>query len=191
MHQAAHDSAEFLDALATIQIDAVKTLLENMTHPLWECDLLRAAFPDAETAGCQALILYRQHFLLFHSLYRLADEYLTQGRYLHIHFMRTSLSCLPQAGQCRHYHEETGCFCLAATDNDFSLCKFHRGKVPSEAIDQLSDRYFYLDWHNYFSLNSETAEKFVNGTWELLINHQDYLDCLKILIFRKMPRLLM
>jgi len=42
-------------------------------------------------------------------------------------------------------------------------------------------KYFYSDERNFFSLNEETAEAFINGTWEILRSYDAYQKSFEVL----------
>jgi hypothetical protein len=129
-----------------------------------------------------ALELFRHHFVLYHQLFNLKDLFYAQHKYLHIHFMNTVLVDFPDIGQCRHYFAAAGQFCKAVAGNaQRNLCDFHAQKIPECMLDNLSERYFYFDVANFFAISQENAESFVAGAWQLLVNHQDMLNCYKIL----------
>jgi hypothetical protein len=153
--------------------DAVQTLLLSLTAPCFESRLMRAAFPDLTIHRADPLTLYQRHFLLFHLLYRLKDRFYPRGKHLHVHFMRTFLTDYPPAGRCRFYHPHDGRFCGETTGGD-DYCRFHREKVGDDALALLSARHFYLDPSNFYAMDAETIEAFMNGTWEILAHCDDY-----------------
>ncbi len=74
------------------------SLLEAHPHGIDEFSLIRLlaeSFPDSLFAQPDALRdplkMFRAHFLLFHTLYRLADEFAGQGLQLHISALRIAL----------------------------------------------------------------------------------------------------
>ncbi|NLF97638.1 MAG: DnaJ domain-containing protein [Candidatus Riflebacteria bacterium] len=171
----------FSSYLSKADLLALKDYLDNMREPVWECELIRVTFADADLISGSALEMYRWHFVLFHLLYLLVPEYAEQNRYLHIHFMRTCLRDYPAAGRCRHFDDEQAEFCAAPCRNDELLCDFHLARIDDTGIDRLSDRYFYLDPANFTALSAENAEKFMAGAWKLLQNYEEYRRCLAIL----------
>jgi len=151
------------------------------TEPVWESELLKIAFPEIEIAGDDSLELFQAHFSLFHELYNLQNELIKQDRYLHVHFMRTVVRCFPVTGECREFFDDSADFCRAPCVEESTKCRFHFPLEDLQAIDMLSEKYFYLDKQNFASLNAETAEKFINGAWQLLQDQDDYQKCLKIM----------
>lgn len=178
--QAAGD-ATFTRRVQTIDQTALKRYLSAQREPCYESQLMRIAFPEFDIAQAGPLALYQHHFLLFHVLYRLQNDFYRENRYLHIHFMRTRLAPYPDAGFCRFFDDLLGAFCAAACADGGDYCEFHRERVGDSALDDLSLRYFYLDARNFDSLDERTATAFVNGTWELLAHYDDYRRSLKIL----------
>ena len=128
--------------------------------PLWENHLLRAAWPAESQADWSPLELFQRHFVLFATLYELADEYAAHGAYLHVHFMRTKLCRRPPLGTCLHYDAYAGRFCAASLP-----CRFHpEGDLPTLA----DSRGFYRDPANINWMDAADAEKVLGGAWKLL-----------------------
>ena len=171
----------FSSYLRQANLIALKKYLDKQREPVWECELIRVAFVDADLISGSALEMYRWHFVLFHLLYLLVPEYAGSNRYLHIHFMRTCVREYPASGRCRHFDDEMAEFCAAPCQNDGQLCDFHLARIDETGIDRLSDRYFYLDPANFTALSAENAEKFMAGAWKLLQNYEEYRRCLAIL----------
>lgn len=172
---------QFEQDYSELNLAALVELLENNVSPCWETDLIQAVLPELNLLDRNALKLYKAHFLLFHSLYKLKDSYIKKGKYLHINFMKTFLVNFPETGKCRYYDEDSGLFCNADSVNETEYCDFHLSKNETDSIDFISDRFFYLDVKNYFSLDESTADAFLNGAWELLNNYSTYRDSCKIL----------
>lgn len=170
--------------------DGVARHLWSRDEPSTESELLRIAFPDLRIGGAEPLSLYQHHFLLFHHLYRLRDKFRAAGFHLHIHFMRTGRFPLPPAGKCRFFHEDRLAFCgREAEAGDWTHCPAHREPLSDGALEALSLRHFYLDPENYNALDRETAEAFLNGTWELLSRFDRYQESLDALGIRGTPDL--
>ena len=165
----------FEELLAQTGRESLQTFLLGLKSPCFESELMRTAFPDFEILTASPLALYQHHFALFHLLYRTQDEFRQKGKYLHVHFMRTSVAEMPGAGQCRNYDDELGRFCGEVTPGGDTSCELHARIFGQNELFELSDRYFYLDSENYQALNEETAGAFLNGTWEVLA-HQDKLQ---------------
>ena len=172
---------DFAAYLQQVQRDALLAFLEAQPEPVWECELLRVACPAADMLAGPPLEMYRWHFVLFHVLYQLVPEFANRGQHLYIHFMRTCLRKFPEAGSCRYFLAEEARFCGAAGSLTHPYCDFHRSRVEEQALDCLSERYFYLDPANFTALSSDNAEKFIAGAWNLLHNHDEYLNCLAVL----------
>ena len=171
--------SEFKAAQSNIDLDKLRLHLCSLSKPCWENELLAVAFPEIDAIKSDPLELFRGHFLLFNALYRLKTEFEKDNKFLHIHFMRTFLTNYPENGRCRRYLEESGTFCNAKTEGIY--CKFHSDQFSGNYLDDLSEQYYYLDWKNYYSLTADTAESFLNGTWELMQNYDEYKKCLKVL----------
>jgi hypothetical protein len=175
-------NAEKLDQkLAGIDLGAVVRHLRALPAPCYESTLLRIAFPDMEIASASPLDLYRNHFALFHLLYRLQEEFYQEGVYLHVHFMRIFLAEYPVSGKCRYYIDDTGQFCGADCAGENNYCPFHRNSVGESAVEALSIKYFYLDRDNFDRLDEKTAEAFLQGAWDLLTRYGEYEKSLSVL----------
>lgn len=177
----------FFKRLRGIDKGKIRSLLEKSTTPVYESRVLKTAFPDMDIQKASPLVLYRNHFLLFHLLYQMQDEYYRQGQYLHIHFMRIFLTPYPDSGRCRYYDENLSGFCFAPCVPETNYCGFHRERIRDTAIAQLSDRFFYLDTDNYDKLNEETASAFLSGAWELLTHWDTYRKSLKVMDLPENP----
>lgn len=170
---------EFDKLLVTIDRDELKSYLLSLRTPCYESSIMKIAFPDFGIAGADPLSLYRKHFVLFHMLYLLQDEFHSENKYLFIHFMRTFLADYPLPGKCRHYDEHAGGFCGA--DCAGNHCDFHSERTGDNELGELSDRYFYLDGKNFHKLDENTAGAFMEGTWELLAHYGDFKKSFAVL----------
>lgn len=175
---------EFIKQYKQINIKSVKCFLESLSKPCYESELLKIAFPEINISNARPLILYQKHFILFHLLYFLQDEYYKKEKYLYVHFMRIFLADYPRQGLCRFYNEHSGLFCQAkcsfgTTCNNY--CDFHQNLTGEHALEELSDKYFYLDKNNFYNLDENTASEFINGTWEIMSQYKDYEKSIKIM----------
>ncbi|NCB37516.1 MAG: hypothetical protein EOM80_01995 [Erysipelotrichia bacterium] len=171
----------FVDYLQQLKLEELAGVLENQQEPVWECELMKVAFPEADLINGAPLEIYRWHFVLFHVLYKLASEFAGRGLYLHIHFMRTCVKKNPGPTLCRYFDDKLTNFCGALCREDRQLCDFHFQKIDDAAIDSLSERYFYLNPANFEALSCENAEKFIGGAWNLLQNPKEYHRCLRVM----------
>jgi hypothetical protein len=172
---------EFSKRVGEIDQEKLKHYLGTLQSPCYESQLLRIAFPEMEISSSEPLTLYQNHFLLFHVLYRLQDEFYQEEKYLFIHFMRTMVVPYPEDSFCRFYEELLGRFCQAACPAGHQYCEFHANQLGDTALNELSLRYFYLDQENFYKLDEETATAFINGTWEILTHYGKYQKSFKIL----------
>lgn len=172
---------EFTERLREIDREKLRQYLCSLTAPCYESQLFRVAFPEVEISLADTLTLYQNHFLLFHVLYQLQDEFYNEGKYLFIHFMRTMLVPYPEKDGCRFYDENLGLFCQTTCSAGQEYCEFHAGLIGDTALEELSLRYFYLDKQNFHKLNAETATAFINGTWEILAHYDEYKRSFEIL----------
>lgn len=171
----------FVQRLQTIDRSYLRQYLQALQTPCYESQLLRVVFPELEIARASPLELYQHHFLLFHVLYDLQEEFYKDNLYLYIHFMRTMLLAYPAPGKCRFFNEDLVQFCQAACQTGESYCRFHARQVGDTALDELSLKYFYVDGQNFYRLDEETAAAFLEGTWEILIHYTQYQQCFKTL----------
>ncbi len=172
---------DFSERLALIDREKIKAYLCSMTEPCYESTLLKIAFPDLSIFRASALVLYQAHFLLFHILYQLQDEFYQQNQYLFVHFMRTALTPYPALGLCRFYDEYSGRFCSVPCKSSQNYCDFHHKRLGDSSVEELSLKYFYLDMNNFYCLDEKQAESFINGTWEILQSYDKYKNSFKIL----------
>lgn len=173
---------DFTGRVAELSSNRLLELLKRSERPLYESELLRAAFDIESVSALDSLALYQYHFVLFYHLYMLQEEFYKENIYLHIHFMRTKLSSYPAEGFCRHYDAESGLFCKAEVgEGERYYCPFHQDKIGESEIEALSMKYFYLDRSNFYDLDAERAEKFVNGTWEILGRYKEMEQSFKVL----------
>lgn len=172
---------EFSEKISQINIPVLKEFVDSIKKPCYESELLKLIFKDIDIVNDDALTLYQNHFVLFHVLYKLQEEYQKENKYLHIHFMRTFLSDYPGDGKCRFYNDSLSLFCNEQCSRNAFYCESHIKIIGDRQIDLLSEKYFYLDIDNYFKLNKETAEAFVSGAWEILHNYEEYKKSFRIL----------
>ena len=155
-----------LDSLIDhIDIKALKELIENDT--VYESKMIKAAFSDADIIKMPAIELYRLHFALFHILYTLQNEYVSDGKYLHVHFMGTGVFDYP-SDTCAYFDEKTMSFCGHPVSVGQAHCTIHTEQLGDDKLESLSLKYFYLDKSNYDKLDSVTAESLLSGAWEVL-----------------------
>jgi hypothetical protein len=169
---------DFDSIISSLPIEKLKEYLLAQKESLYESTLLRVLFGDFDIMDADALTLYQNHFILFHILYKLQDDFEKDGLYLHIHFMRIKTIPYPTNKTCRFYNEELGYFCTEEITSNSKYCEFHL-KEFDNMIDGLSIKYFYLDKSNFYKLDKENAEAFINGTWEILANYDEFKDSFK------------
>ncbi len=172
---------EFSTQFALLDTEKIKSYLLSLSAPCYESELLRIAFPKLRIQDASPLMLYRSHFLLFHLLYRLQEDYCSQEKYLFIHFMRIFLTDYPEPGMCRWYDEHIGTFCKAGCSDQENYCAFHLPKMENYALDELSAKYFYLDTENFWRLDEDNAGAFMEGAWEMFNHYEEYEKSLQAL----------
>jgi len=159
---------KFEELLNSINVGALKTLIENDT--VFESKMMKASFPDIDIIKMPAIELYRLHFVLFHILYSLQNEYAKADKYLYVHFMRTTVLDYPDKKSCAYFNEKTMSFCYLPVSEKGNHCHQHNEHLGDLALESLSLKYFYLDKSNYDKLDSVTAESLLSGAWEILSN---------------------
>lgn len=130
--------------------------------------MIKAAFKDADILKMTALELYRHHFALFHVLYTMQNEYVKDGKYLYVHFMRTGVFDYPDISECAYFDTVTMSFCRNPVVSGGQHCALHNEQLGDDRLESLSLKYFYLDAENYAKLDSVTAESLLSGAWEIL-----------------------
>ncbi len=172
---------EFGKRLGRIDIQQLQGYLNGLRAPCYESELFKIAFPEVDITRAHPLTLYQDHFLLFHVLYQLQDDFVQDKKYLFIHFMRTVVVSYPEQGKCRFFDEHRVLFCNAACAAGKEYCALHLRQIGETALEELSLKYFYADKTNFYSLNEETAVAFINGTWEILTHYDTYQNCFQVL----------
>jgi hypothetical protein len=162
------------DFLETIDEKALRELIE--AEPCYESKMLKAAFRDITILGMPAVELYRMHFALFHKLYSMQNEYVNEGKYLHVHFMRTGVFRYPEKGLCAYFNEDTMSFCNMPASAGSEHCAVHSEQLGDSALESISLKYFYLDKANYDKLDSVSAESLLSGAWEILSSDNSIND---------------
>lgn len=172
---------EFDSRLQTIPREELKAYLRSLSAPCYESQLFKIAFPAIEITQVDPLTLYQNHFLLFHLLYQLQEEFYREHKYLFVHFMRTILLPYPEVGKCRFFDEHLTVFCHRACIHDKNYCPVHAKIVGETALEELSVKYFYADKNNFYTLDEETATAFINGAWEIFSHYGTYQRCFEVL----------
>jgi len=167
------ETNNFETIINSLPVDKLREYLLNQTESLFESTLIRVLFGNFDIMGADPLILYQNHFILFHILYKLQEDFEKDGLYLHIHFMRIKTLPYPANEKCRFYNDELGYFCNEKTSGNSKYCEFHLREL-NNMVDGLSIKYFYLDESNFYKIDKKNAEAFINGTWEILANYNDF-----------------
>jgi hypothetical protein len=173
--------SDFEDKIKSVDVSKIKDYLDSLKEPCYESQLLKIVFNDMEIVNEDSLTLFQNHFVLFHILYLLQDEYYKENKYLHVHFMRIFLLDYPPVNQCRYYNEHLGKFCCALTEQNNDYCSNHLKQIGDKNIEFQSSKYFYLDKTNYKKFNNETANDLLNGVWEVLSDYDNYKKSFEIL----------
>jgi len=139
-----------------ILIAQVEQVLQSSTDGLSEFEMLKAikALPDSQLDELDmqdSHSLFRAHFLLFHCLYRLRDQWLAEQRW-HLQIDVLSIRVLP-------YHSEVSAELVVA--------------------DELRD--YYLDWANFEQTTADDAEDLINQFWQKFLAQDDRSEALNTL----------
>lgn len=172
---------EFTERVHLIDREQLKSYLHSLQSPCYESQLLKLVFPEMDISYAHPLTLYQNHFLLFHVLYQLQDNFSRKGKYLFIHFMRTMVIPYPKSGKCRFFNEHLGLFCNTPCDAGKHSCALHLQQIGETALEELSIKHFYADKTNFYKLDEETAVAFINGTWEIITHYETYQNCFHVL----------
>ncbi len=172
---------DFAARFSLLDKEILKKFLLSLESPCYESTLLKIVFPDMDILNAHPLTLYQNHFLLFHLLYILQNDFYEENKYLFVHFMRTFLIQYPEEGVCRFYEENLARFCCAGCSQSKNYCDFHHKMIGNNELEELSVKYFYLDNQNFYNLDEETAVSFINGTWEILRNYKSFKKSYEIL----------
>ena len=121
-----------------------------------EFEMLKAIriLPDSQLGELDmqdAHSLFRAHFLLFHCLYRLRDQWLEQQR----------------------GHLQIDVLCIR-------VFPYH-SKVSAELAVKDEVRDYYLDWANFEQTTADDAENLINQFWQKFIAQDDRSEALKTL----------
>ncbi len=142
--------------LIDILLAQVEQVLQSSTDGLSEFEMLKAikALPDSQFEALDMQdthSLFRAHFLLFHCLYRLRDQWLAQ-----------------QSG-----HLQIDVLCIR-------VLPYH-SKMSAElaVVDQVRD--YYLDWTNFEQTSADDAEDLINQFWQKFLAQDDRSEALKTL----------
>ncbi len=162
-------------------IEKLDNFINCQDRPFYESSALKSVYDLKNVSDLLPIELYRYHFALFTMLYQLQDSYYKQNKYLHVHFMRSFLTNYPVNGCCREYDPATGLFCNTETENNSFLCPFHARKNDNVQLENSSLKYFYYSEENYYNLDETRAEAFINGTWELLFNYDQFKKSTELL----------
>jgi len=172
---------EFSNRLNSINKDEIKDFLLSQNEPCFESSIYKIAFPETQIRKTNTLTLYQNHFLLFHILYKMQDDFYKKGKYLHVHCMRTIVIDYPSSNKCIFFDENFGKFCEVECTEKSDYCEFHLKKTGDKNLEELSLKYFYMDIDNYFRLDENTADAFISGTWEILRHYDDYIKSFEVL----------
>lgn len=134
----------------------VEQVLQTSTDGLSEFEMLKAIklLPDSQLEGLNmqdAHSLFRAHFLLFHCLYRLRDQWLAQQN-ANLQIDVLCIRVLP-------YHSKVS--------------------ADLAVIDEVRD--YYLDWTNFEQTTADDAEELINQFWQKFLVQDDRSEALKTL----------
>ncbi len=146
--------------IISVNSDEVFAYLAGKDEPVMEIVLIRHFAGDYPRQGEEAL--FRVHFSIYHTLYRLKTIAGEMGYYLHIDPMRVRVIRIPHEG-CSHYFPEEGDFCRA-TVNGTSYCSVHSFHHQDESVPHFDPlREFYLNPDNISFGNSHILKRIMKG----------------------------
>ena len=170
-------------------INELLAFLKSRPQPVAETVLLREFLPGAREAlkGSVSLELFRYHFLLYHSLYRLAEELeQSDAKYLlYIKTINVYLLKKPAPGFCRYFDESKPGFCGVKTGGEELYCAFHRlrtaGLRDAGILGDAGTRQYYLHLDNMESADEQTLKMWEQGIFRYAASHEEIDRSLKVL----------
>ena len=168
---------------------ALFTFLQSRPQPVMETELLREFFPgsrEALAAGV-SLELFRYHFILYHSLYRLAEEleHSNSDYILYIKTINVYLLKKPPAGYCRYFEESVPGFCGVKTGIAELYCPFHRDlndrHRKAGTVGDAGMREYYLNPDNLETADEQTLKMWERGIFTYAASHEEIERSLEIL----------
>jgi hypothetical protein len=157
-----------------------------------ESRLLRRFFPDARETLAEGVTikLFRYHFLLYHHLYRLAEELEKNDSefFLYIKTINVYLLRKPAAGHCCYFDETKPGFCGMKIDGAAGsgrYCSFHRKlrneRIGGGTVTDPDARGFYLDLKNMEEMDEQKLKMWQNGILTYAASHEEIERSLKLL----------
>lgn len=157
--------------------------------PVTETDLLREFYPESRKALTKGMSmeLFRYHFLLYHSLYKLAEEleksasdYFLFVKTINVYFLKK-----PDRGYCRYFNEKGPAFCGNKTEVNGEYCTFHRDLSDSRkqagTVGDAGMREYYLDFRNMHTMDEQKLKMWEKGIFTYAASHEEVERSLDIL----------
>ena len=133
--------------------DAVKCLLEINSQPLSEyqlLQLLRDQGWELPTHTNDSVALFNSHFLLFHVLYTLQQDYWASGQYLEISALNIQLHSMNVAGSPDKDHESNAVLYRGDQSlRDYYLDLSHLETATEASVNDLLNQF----WGKYLALD--------------------------------------
>ncbi len=160
---------------------AVLEYLKNSPGAVNETVLLKRFCADTESdTGLSEGIsvdLYKKHFILYHHLYRLAQELEGSPWYLHIRLVNIALIRRPEKGFCQFFDEDRGFFCPAEAGKGKNYCPRHEEEMQSLGregiLGAVSMASYYLNTENYRSMDAGKLDRMTRGVFYYAANQEE------------------
>ncbi len=166
--------------------------LVSRPSPVPETELLRRFYPEARKALIEvvSLDLFRYHFLLYHSLFRLAAslESSESEYYLHIKSINVYLFRKPAPEYCIHFDPDKPGFGGIRIDTAPApasrYCSFHRRKADRETTDgtvgEAAMSSYYLNLENLDSMDDSRLRMWQEGIFAYAASYEEIDRCLEL-----------
>lgn len=176
----------------TIDGKELLAYLVSRPGPVPETELLRRFYPEARKALIESvsLDLFRYHFLLYHSLFRLAAslESSESEYYLHIKSINVYLFRKPAPEYCIYFDPDKPGFCGIRRDTAPSpasrYCSFHRRKAERETADgtigEAAMSSYYLDLGNLDRMDEKKLKMWQEGIFTYAASYEEIDRCLEL-----------
>lgn len=131
--------------------------------------------------------LFRYHFLLYHHLYKLAEELEKGGSdyFLYIKTINVYLFRKPTAGHCTYFDEIKPGFCGIKIDTGSRSCAYHgrqrTDQIETGTVSDADARGFYLDMKNMEEMDKQKLQMWQNGVFTYAASHEEIERSLKLL----------
>lgn len=169
---------KFAERLKKIDFHDLENFLLEQNSSVYESTIYNRYF--GRTTNLQELTLFRNHFCLFHALYKIQEKLHSTKKHLHINFMRIQIFDFPQEGQCQHFIDSEQRFCAEKCNSNQIFCESHLAEFnKNRPVDSL--RFFYLDESNYDYFTPEIFQAFQKSSFEIIRNYKTFQKSLDLM----------